>query len=579
MIGQATRKWIGGAIAIAAMGAFAFGLFHLSPWAASWDEVDFVLALDRYDLLAMQPHAPGYPYFILGGRLMRLWTGIDGPAALSLWNLLLTASSVFPLYRLARRWLQPFAATVAAALVLTLPMNAALGVRAMSEGAALALMWWYLWAAVRAAERPTTARFLGAAFAFSLLMGTRLSYAPLGLALGWIWLGATTVGGANRQTAARLARGFVWLVCAALCQLLWLAGMAAAEGGAGSMLVLLKSFALGHFEQWGGGAIADPMSPASRLLLFFGDNVLWTGAFARSEALLAAAALLLGSAIIAAGTAGREARAGAGVGTGTAQEVALDATAVRTAPNEGSVSKLETGANLLRSFPNGDSTQDSRGSTGRSLQPASYDGLAHKLRTAAQQLRRPTPGVLLVAASAAYALWALLGQNIAKPRHAAPIAALLLFGLAVQALRKRPFSPPAAAKAALASALLLLAAQTTEAARLVALQDSQRPAVYRLADYAKARMPADAVLYTWEEERVLYYLRRDIQTRPIYTYAYFLADLQAAPDRRIWLTGAVLEGFRRQGAPTDHARLLARFSSDGRLDPVYGNISLYEWVR
>lgn len=539
MIGRSTRKWIGGAIAIAAIGAFVFGLLHLSPWAASWDEVDFVLALDRFDLLAMQPHAPGYPYFVLGGRLMRIWTGIYGPAALSLWNLLLTASSAFPLYRLALRWLQPFAAAVAAALVLTLPMNAALAVRAMSEGAALALMWWYLWAAVRAAERPSTARFLAAAFAFSLLTGTRLSYAPLGLALGWAWISATAAGGANRRAAAQLARGLGWLVCAALCQLLWLAGMAAAEGGAGSMLVLLKSFALGHFEQWGGGAISDPMSPASRLLLFFGDNVLWTGAFARSEVLLAAAALLLGSAIIAAGTAGRRASE-AGAAPDARPDATRDVIAVR---------------------------------------PSSNDGLANRLRAVSNLLLRPTPGVLLVAVATAYTLWALLGQNIAKPRHAAPVAALLLLGLAVQALRKRPFATPPAARAVLAGTLLLLAAQTTEAARLVLLQSSQRPAVYQLADYAAARMPAHAVLYTWEEERVLYYLRRDIQTRPIYTYAYFLADLQAAPDERIWLTGAVLEGFRRQGVKADHAHLLARFSSDGRLDPVYGDISLYEWVR
>nr|WP_232467183.1 hypothetical protein [Anoxybacillus flavithermus] len=42
---------------------------YASPFAATWDEVDFALALDRYDLLAMQPHFPGYPYFIFGGCL------------------------------------------------------------------------------------------------------------------------------------------------------------------------------------------------------------------------------------------------------------------------------------------------------------------------------------------------------------------------------------------------------------------------------------------------------------------------------------------------------------------------------
>ncbi len=48
---------------------------YASPFAATWDEVDFALALDRYDLLAMQPHFPGYPYFILAGcSFIRLLT-------------------------------------------------------------------------------------------------------------------------------------------------------------------------------------------------------------------------------------------------------------------------------------------------------------------------------------------------------------------------------------------------------------------------------------------------------------------------------------------------------------------------
>ncbi|TXK86803.1 nucleoporin-interacting protein, partial [Parageobacillus sp. SY1] len=41
---------------------FFVEIYYASPYAATWDQVDFALALDRYDLLAMQPHFPGYPY-------------------------------------------------------------------------------------------------------------------------------------------------------------------------------------------------------------------------------------------------------------------------------------------------------------------------------------------------------------------------------------------------------------------------------------------------------------------------------------------------------------------------------------
>lgn len=34
-------------------------LTHVNSFASTWDQVDYALALDRYDLMAMQPHFPG----------------------------------------------------------------------------------------------------------------------------------------------------------------------------------------------------------------------------------------------------------------------------------------------------------------------------------------------------------------------------------------------------------------------------------------------------------------------------------------------------------------------------------------
>lgn len=57
--------------------AICIRFFYVSPFAATWDEVDFTLALKQYDILAMQPHFPGYPFFILGGMITHLF--IENP--------------------------------------------------------------------------------------------------------------------------------------------------------------------------------------------------------------------------------------------------------------------------------------------------------------------------------------------------------------------------------------------------------------------------------------------------------------------------------------------------------------------
>jgi hypothetical protein len=113
---------------------------------------------------------------------------------------------------------------------------------------------------------------------------------------------------------------------------------------------------------------------------------------------------------------------------------------------------------------------------------------------------------------------------------------------------------------------------------LVARQHAERPAIYRLADSLKAKPVPNTVVYTWEEERVLRYLNVPVQTTPIFTYDYFLADVNAQPGARILLTGIVWDEFRRQRSlPPSRVTRIASFSSDPRLDPVYGHIVLYEW--
>ncbi|MGO4268721.1 nucleoporin-interacting protein, partial [Paenibacillus sp. TAF58] len=83
-------------------GVTYISIVYASPFARTWDEVDFTLALHRYDLLAMQPHFPGYPYFILGGWFIDQW--MNNPVkALSVFNTLAALSSALPMFLLANR--------------------------------------------------------------------------------------------------------------------------------------------------------------------------------------------------------------------------------------------------------------------------------------------------------------------------------------------------------------------------------------------------------------------------------------------------------------------------------------------
>ncbi len=537
----------------------AFSWLHRSEFAGSWDEVDFVLALDRFDLLAMQPHFPGYPYFVIGAMAVHRFVRDPVQAYASL-NIILGSLSAMPIWLLARRRLTSGWSLLVVLLTLTAPYLWLQTVRPMSEAAGIALLWWYLWTWMRAMEQRTWGRMIAAMFLFGLLMGVRLSFLPFGLGLAWL-LGACAM---DWQAAGKrlLPRIVLFLAAAGGCQLLWLAGLALSEGGVVGFVQLGMAFTEGHFSQWGGGVTSAGDLPfAERALRFAGDNVLWTGMFARSTALLAAAAGLLFAAVLSAGAAPRQPGGSAGTGTRLAAR-------------------------------------------------------------AAAWLRRPGLPGALAALAGAYGAWALLAQNIDKPRHATPLIGLawLLLALlcaaapheraaahgrraitpraaAVPAASEHSLAPPAGAaqlrrtariRRALRTAGALCAAcclalQAAQGSELVARQADELPAVYQL-ERGLRQMAADQparrlVVYTWEETRVLQYLHSPVTNRQIETYSYFMADVQADPQATILLTDHVLKGFEAQvGSLRDCVKPIAEYRSEALFEPVYNDITLYEWT-
>ncbi len=200
-----------------------------------FDAVDFTLALEDYDLAALRPHFPGYPLYVLAGRLLAA-LGCARPYAL----LGLLASAL-----------------LGACLV------AAAGDRATGWGAALvwlALPGVWLESLVAHADLPALALFGCAWLALSrgrtgaagLLVGLALGFRPSALPLAAVL--------AARPGRARAAVGL------GLGLALWLPAFLGQVGPA-RFLELGAAFSAGHFSDWGQTALSGALAPrAGRFL-------------------------------------------------------------------------------------------------------------------------------------------------------------------------------------------------------------------------------------------------------------------------------------------------------------------------
>lgn len=197
------------------------------------DSVLFALATERYDVLALRPHPPGYPLFVAIGKALLPAVGGDANAAFVLESALFSAVAVSALYVLVRQWGPPRAALACALLFAAAPSFAFNGTIALSytaeaaAGIVVALLAW------RVATRPTPATLAALGVAWALGVGIRQSLflflAPLvGLALVGLPLRAP----AGRDAWLGLLRRAAVAGSASLAAALaWFLPMAAATGG------------------------------------------------------------------------------------------------------------------------------------------------------------------------------------------------------------------------------------------------------------------------------------------------------------------------------------------------------------
>jgi hypothetical protein len=456
---------------------FFIEIYYASPYAATWDQVDFALALDRYDLLAMQPHFPGYPYFVLGGMFIHVF--VENPAkALSIFNIIALFSATIPIVLLLKKHFSTSMSLFISALLQSASYIMVIAGQPMSDGAALAVLWWYFWSIELARKRDAWWIQLLPLALFSLLMGIRLSYAPFAVAILFLWYEDWK----KHRSAFRIG---CFLTSAAFFQLIWITAVAATEGSFQSFFKLAISFTSGHFEEWGGTAASDGQPLWERAIRFFFYNILWTGIATQNV-------ILLFLYMVACTVIWRSKKC-------------------------------------------------------------------------------PFPRWLLVSGFI-YFLWALFAQNIEKPRHILPLVHLvLLYGWTRYARNHMSMYRWSIAMA-------VLAAQFATGIWHMREQALQLPATYQLA-YDLQNSKEKFVLYTWEETRVLQYLDVDFPHKDVLHFSFFLQDKENYQHAKIYMTDHVVKGFQAQGISLSrHVRKVKTYRSSTLADPVYGNITLYEWM-
>ncbi|MBI5513828.1 MAG: hypothetical protein HY909_08675 [Deltaproteobacteria bacterium] len=214
----------------ASLAALAFALLALlgAPWPDDWDAVGFVLAVDHFDLARWQPHAPGYPGYVLAARALR-HLGAAPVTACTLVSALgasLLVASLAPRHRLSG--LLPLASP--------LVLLAATSARSDALGLGLHAL------ALSRAPGPLTGALLAAGLA------TRPSLLPLTVTL---LLAKCLRPGERARTLGAFALvgafGALWLLRAAR--------------GLEPLTLALETQARGHFTLWGGSALTHPSLP------------------------------------------------------------------------------------------------------------------------------------------------------------------------------------------------------------------------------------------------------------------------------------------------------------------------------
>lgn len=389
----------------------------------------------------------------------------------------------------------------------------------MSEGTAIALVWWYLWSLALAKEKQRLSYSILPLFLFGLLMGIRLSFLPFGIGILLLWFYEWRMD--KNKFYKRL---ILYIVLAILFQLIWVMGLMMSEGSIAGFFQLALGFVGGHFNEWGGAVTAEETSISERFFQFLFYNLLWVGLAGQSVYV----AILLGL------------------------------------------------IGLLLFFV---------------LIDEIVVGKGRERRKSSQLLRLDSFVMWLVLCLSAYFIWAFFAQNVAKPRHIAALVSPIYFLLFTTLLTRRQYFDflmlhkrnlllQAKYSSIIGYSLIvcLLLLQTFLGVTYAKKQAEDLPATYQLHHHLM-QIEENFIIYTWEETRVLQYLQAPYAHKRILTYDFFQEELKYKQQQKVFLTNHVLDGFEAQaGDLSDRVKKITTFYSDPLFDPVYHEITYYQWI-
>jgi hypothetical protein len=251
------------------LGTVLFCAPRLAP--DGYDGVGFVLALDHFDLSHFQPQPPGYPLFVMLGRLLRLF-GLTPVAALSFGSALLLGAGLLSAAALVFAEGGATAGWLSALLLAGSPLCWALGTSTLSDAAGLGAVLLAVAVGIRLG-------LLRGGLLFGLALGLRPSLAPLLLPLFLITFWQAGGRGLWRGAAGLVIGGLLWSA-----PLLYVVGPK-------TLLGLSLQHLHGHIYEYG-GTVATDVALFARLAAL-GKGMLF-GAFGPAWPLCLGGALFAG---------------------------------------------------------------------------------------------------------------------------------------------------------------------------------------------------------------------------------------------------------------------------------------------